>query len=102
MDSVDAFQGREKPYIILSLVRSSDNRSVRFLERCERINVAVTRAQCGLVCVGDPLLGRVVPLIKGLVGSFVAGTSVVRKEGHFVPYEPLPAYLASSALDASA
>lgn len=51
--TVDGFQGGEKEAIILSLVRSNENKEVGFLAEKRRINVAVTRAKRHLVIVCD-------------------------------------------------
>ncbi|KNH07326.1 mRNA decay factorlike protein [Perkinsela sp. CCAP 1560/4] len=56
VSSVDAFQGREKPYILLSCVRSNNHQGIGFLSDARRLNVALTRAQSGLIIVGN---GRV-------------------------------------------
>lgn len=53
IDTVDGFQGREKEAILLSLVRSNQDRQVGFLADRRRLNVAITRARRHLAIVGD-------------------------------------------------
>ncbi|KAF9563861.1 P-loop containing nucleoside triphosphate hydrolase protein [Agrocybe pediades] len=51
--TVDGMQGREKEAVIISLVRSNDQREVGFLKEKRRMNVAMTRAKRHLCIVGD-------------------------------------------------
>ncbi|HET6344684.1 MAG TPA: AAA domain-containing protein, partial [Myxococcota bacterium] len=53
VDTVDAFQGREKDAILLTLTRSNDAGSLGFLTDRRRMNVALTRARRHLFIVGD-------------------------------------------------
>ncbi len=53
IDSVDAFQGRERDIIYISLVRSNEKGDIGFLSDIRRMNVAMTRAKKKLVIFGD-------------------------------------------------
>src|SRR5690606_21323629 len=53
IDTVDAFQGREKDAILLGLVRSNAAGEIGFLGDLRRMNVAITRARRHLFVVGD-------------------------------------------------
>ncbi len=53
VDTVDAFQGREKDVVCLSLVRSNVDQRLGFLEDLRRLNVAITRPRRHLFVVGD-------------------------------------------------
>lgn len=59
--SVDKFQGQEAPVVIVSMCASEGEISTRgldFLFSKNRLNVAVSRAQCLAIVVGSPVLAR--------------------------------------------
>jgi DNA polymerase III delta prime subunit len=53
VDTVDAFEGEEADVVILSLVRSNEAERIGFLDKAQRLNVAISRAKRLLVVVGD-------------------------------------------------
>jgi superfamily I DNA and/or RNA helicase len=53
VDTVDAFQGREKDAVLVSLTRSNGDAEIGFLKDLRRMNVAITRARRHLFIVGD-------------------------------------------------
>ncbi|KAI4291132.1 hypothetical protein PAPHI01_0406 [Pancytospora philotis] len=53
VNTVDGFQGQEKDFIVLSLVRSNSTSEIGFLSDEKRLNVALTRCKKGLVLIGD-------------------------------------------------
>ena len=54
LNTVDKYQGRDKPCIVVSLVRSNDHAHVGdLLKDWRRVNVAVTRAKRKLVLIGS-------------------------------------------------
>ena len=53
ISTVDGFQGCEKELIIVSFVRSNQEKTVGFLEEIRRLNVTVTRAKRCCILIGD-------------------------------------------------
>ena len=55
ISSVDAFQGKEKDFIILSNVRSNSMNQIGFLRDFRRLNVSITRAKYGMIIIGNAI-----------------------------------------------
>jgi serine/threonine protein kinase len=58
INTVDAFQGRERDLLIYSAVRSNDENDIGFLSDVRRLNVALSRSRHCLVIVGDDRMLR--------------------------------------------
>jgi regulator of nonsense transcripts 1 len=75
--SVDAFQGREQEFIVLTCVRSNERQGIGFLSDWRRLNVALTRARQGLIIIGNARVLARHPLWHGLVSHFLQQNLVV-------------------------
>ncbi|KAI0989584.1 hypothetical protein GJ496_006647 [Pomphorhynchus laevis] len=68
--SVDAFQGREKDFILLSCVRANEHCGIGFLNDPRRLNVALTRSRYGIILVGNPNVLAKQPLWNHLLSFY--------------------------------
>lgn len=91
--SVDAFQGHEKNFIILSNVRANDSKDIGFLKDERRLCVSLTRAKYGLIVIGcantfsdNKLWCKYIEYCKS-IGVFVEGPL-----NELVPSEFVPTY----------
>ncbi|KAI9209642.1 ATP dependent helicase [Polychytrium aggregatum] len=75
--SVDAFQGREKDYIVLCCVRSNEHQGIGFLSDPRRLNVALTRAKYGIVLLCNPKVLAKHPLWYELLMTYKARNCLV-------------------------
>ncbi len=73
IDTVDAFQGREKDVVIISFVRSNLRENIGFLNDYRRLNVSISRAKKKLILIGnfttllsDDLFKRLIDALNGL------------------------------------
>ena len=90
--SVDAFQGREKQFILISCVRSNEQQGIGFLKDPRRLNVALTRASHGLVVVGNVKLLARDSLWNNLITFFQARDCLSQGSiKDLIPYQqPIP------------
>ncbi|KQT13448.1 hypothetical protein ASG40_19800 [Methylobacterium sp. Leaf399] len=86
IETVDSYQGKENRIVIVSLVRSNDRGQIGFLDRENRINVALSRAMDRLVVVGSAQLfrssaGKLPEVLSRMeAAGRLSGTSTTRTE----------------------
>lgn len=74
--SVDNFQGEEAKVIVISLVRSNDERRCGFLKTSNRINVLLSRARHGMYIIGNTNTARSVPMWDKVITILEKGGNV--------------------------
>ncbi len=67
INTVDAYQGREKDIIVINCVRSNETGSLGFLADERRVNVAITRAKHYLFVIGNSQTLEQHPLLGGFI-----------------------------------
>lgn len=70
--TIDSYQGKQNPIVIVSLVRANEKSNAGHVKSLERINVALSRAQERLVVVGSGTMWRHTSLCETLVGRTCA------------------------------
>lgn len=66
--TADQFQGRDKKCVIISMVRSNDQKNAgALLKELRRVNVAVSRAKSKLIMIGSKATIRSIPEIEKLM-----------------------------------
>lgn len=68
--TVDNFQGEEANVVIVSLVRSNDEKKCGFLRTSNRINVLLSRARHGMYIIGNSETSEHVPMWRQVISIF--------------------------------
>lgn len=67
VDTVDAFQGREKDLVIISSVRANEENSMGFLSDKRRLNVSISRAKKKMILLGSESLLKTNALYRSVI-----------------------------------
>lgn len=67
VDTVDAFQGREKDLVIISSVRANEENRLGFLSDKRRLNVSISRAKKKMILMGSERLLKTNPLYASVI-----------------------------------
>lgn len=86
--TVDNFQGEEAKIIIVSLVRSNEQKKVGFLKTTNRINVLLSRAQHGMYIIGNSESYSVIPMWQKVIDMLRATDSIGDTLGLCCPRHP--------------
>ncbi|KAH8587828.1 P-loop containing nucleoside triphosphate hydrolase protein, partial [Bisporella sp. PMI_857] len=74
--TVDNFQGEEAKVIVVSLVRSNDERNCGFLKTSNRINVLLSRARHGMYIIGNSQTASSVPMWSEVVSLLCRSNNI--------------------------
>lgn len=77
--TVDNFQGEEAKIVVVSLVRSNDERRVGFLKTSNRINVLLSRARQGMYIIGNSHTASSVQMWADVLCILEANGNIGRK-----------------------
>ncbi|KAK4101149.1 hypothetical protein N658DRAFT_426189 [Parathielavia hyrcaniae] len=97
--TVDNFQGEEAKVIVVSLVRSNNNRKVGFLRTENRINVLLSRAQHGMYLIGNAETYQHVPMWADVHRQLSERGAVGTSIGLLCPRHPDTPFLCSEPGD---
>uniref|UniRef100_A0A182SEB1 DNA2/NAM7 helicase-like C-terminal domain-containing protein n=1 Tax=Anopheles maculatus TaxID=74869 RepID=A0A182SEB1_9DIPT len=96
--SAEQYQGREKPVIIVSTVRSN-RKTVGFLADARRLNVVLTRAQALTIIIGNPTnlmqdgtwyeFLKLIKANKAIAGKIFNCTKHVPTQSELIEIEPI-------------
>ena len=86
--TAEAFQGQERDFMLVSFVRTGER--LGFARDPRRINVAITRARCGLIMVGYPPALRRDPLYEQMLLDLRARGLIFH--GNLGSLQPYPFY----------
>lgn len=77
-NTIDGFQGREKEIIIISTVRSNNNKDIGFLKDLRRLNVSLTRAKRKMIIIGNVNTLNSNPTYKRMINYIESKNALVK------------------------
>lgn len=86
--TVDNFQGEEAKAVIISLVRSNNEKNCGFLKTPNRINVLLSRAKHGMYIIGDSSTYGKVPMWSEVLDILRTGGNFGQELGLCCPRHP--------------
>ncbi|KAG6023449.1 hypothetical protein E4U41_002016, partial [Claviceps citrina] len=97
--TVDNFQGEEAEVVVISLVRSNQQRKCGFLSTSNRINVLLSRAKHGMYMIGNADTYRSVPMWQNVIQQLERGGNMGTELGLACPRHPETPILVSQPDD---